>query len=175
MLRDKIIDAIETVGFDEYREIEASELIFAEAVFDSCKANTCGNYGQNHSCPPRSGDMTENRSRFLAYDHAIILNKIVYLGKYYEKMEESAREVGRLLNELRDKLADEPVMIAGPGGCDLCDPCAAKEDAPCRFPEKKRYSMEGSGMDIVTLSRRLGMTYNGGDKHVGFFMVVMYS
>lgn len=174
MLREKIIAAIEAVGFDEYREIEATELIFSEDVFASCKANTCGNYGKNHSCPPLSGDMQKNRNRFTAYKQAIILNKIMFLGNYYEKIEACGHTVAHLLNCLREILSDEPVLIAGPGGCDHCDPCAAKTDEPCHFPDQKRYSMEGSGMDIVTLSRRLNMTYNGGDKKVGFFMVVMY-
>ena len=51
MLRDKIINAINAVGFDEYKEISSSDIIFADAVFASCKTNTCGNFGQNHSCP----------------------------------------------------------------------------------------------------------------------------
>ncbi|MBC3804017.1 DUF2284 domain-containing protein [Acetobacterium fimetarium] len=174
MLREKIINAINEVGFDEYKEISSSDIIFADAVFASCKANTCGNYGQNYSCPPLSGDMAENKQRFLKYAHAIIINKIVFLGKYYEKMEESGAQVAELLDQLRQKLEDEPVMIAGPGGCNLCKECAAKLSEPCRFPEQKRYSLEGSGMDIVSMSRKLGMTYNAGDKKVGFFMMVLY-
>ena len=174
MLRDKIINAINEVGFDEYQEIPASDIIFAEAVFASCQANTCGNYGQNYSCPPLSGDMNENKARFLKYDHAIILNKIMFLGEYYEQMEASTLAVLVLLDQLRDKLENEPVMIAGPGGCNLCAECSAKTDEDCRFPDKRRYSLEGSGMDIVTMSRKLGMTYNGGDKKVGFFMMVLY-
>ncbi|PKM48432.1 MAG: hypothetical protein CVV01_03525, partial [Firmicutes bacterium HGW-Firmicutes-6] len=116
----------------------------------------------------------ENKARFLKYDHAIILNKIMFLGEYYEQMEASTLAVLALLDQLRDKLENEPVMIAGPGGCNLCAECSAKTDEDCRFPDKRRYSLEGSGMDIVTMSRKLGMTYNGGDKKVGFFMMVLY-
>lgn len=174
MLNNKIINAINEVGFDEYKEISSSDIIFTDAVFANCKTNTCGNYGQNHSCPPLSGDMDENKQRFLNYDHAIILNKIMFLGEFYEKMEESVTQVFELLDELRGKLEGEPVMIAGPGGCNLCKECSAKTSEACRFPEKKHYSMEGSGMDIVTMSRKLGMTYNAGDKKVGYFMMVLY-
>ncbi|WP_373481871.1 DUF2284 domain-containing protein [Acetobacterium sp.] len=174
MLRDKIINAINEVGFDEYQEISSVDINFADAVFASCKTNTCGNYGQNYSCPPLSGDMDANKQRFLKYDHAIILNKIMFLGEYYEKMETSTMEVLALLDQLRDKLEADPVMIAGPGGCNLCPECAAKTVENCRFPEKKRYSLEGSGIDIVAMSRKLGMTYNAGDKKVGFFMMVLY-
>lgn len=174
MLRDEIIEAVEAVGFDEYREIDAADLIFADAVFASCKQNTCGNYGKNHSCPPLSGDMEKNKSRFLKYDHAIILNKLAHMGDFYEKMEEAGKEVAATLNQLREKLDGKAVMIAGPGGCDRCDSCAAKEDEPCRFPDEKRYSMEGSGLDIVSMSRKENMTYNGGNNTLGFFMMVLY-
>ncbi len=172
--REKIIKAIEETGFDEYREIKSSDIIFSQDVFNSCKQNICGNYSQNYSCPPLSGDMDENKARFLKYDNAIIINKIVFLGNYYELMKKSTQDVNELLIELRKKLENEPVMIAGPGGCDICKECAAKTNEPCRFPEKKRYSMEGSGMDIVGMSLKLNMTYNAGDKKVGFFMIVLY-
>ena len=174
MLRDKTITSINEVGFDEYREIPATDIIFAEAVFASCQANSCGNYGQNYSCPPFSGDIDEYKARFLKYDHGFILNKIMFLGEHYEKMETTTMEVLALLDKLRNKLAAEPVMIAGPGGCNLCAECSAKTGEDCRFPDKRRYSLEGSGIDIVTLSRKLKMTYNAGDKKVGFFMMVLY-
>ena len=174
MLKQEIIDAILEVGFDEYREIKSSDIIFSEDVFKSCAQNTCGNYGTNYSCPPLSGDMEENKGRFLKYENGIIINKVMYLGKYYELMEQSGKDVHELLNKLREKLKDKPVMIAGPGGCDLCEKCACQTKEPCRFPDQRRYSMEGSGMDIVSMSRALGMTYNGGDKKVGYFMMVMY-
>ena len=71
MLRDEIIEAIKESGFDEYREISSSDLIFDESVFASCAENKCGNYGSNYSCPPLSGDLKENQARFLKYDHGI--------------------------------------------------------------------------------------------------------
>lgn len=174
MLRETIISAIEEAGFDEYREIKSSDIIFSDDVFKSCKQNTCGNYGQNYSCPPLSGDMQENSARFTKYENAIIINKLMFLGNYYELMEQSGKDVGVMLDDLRQKLKDEPVMIAGPGGCTLCKECAAKTGEPCRFPDERTYSMEGSGMDIVSMSRNFNMTYNGGNKTVGYFMIVMY-
>lgn len=174
MLREKIINAIQLLGFDEYREINSTDIVFEEYVFDSCKVNSCGNYGANHACPPLSGDLEANRQRFLNYDHAIILNKILFLGDYYEKMASSLNEFNGLLDQLQVMLADEKVMIAGPGGCHRCPECSAKTAEPCRFPDQKSYSMEGSGMEIVAMVRNLGMTYNTGDKKVGFFMIVMY-
>jgi len=89
-------------------------------------------------------------------------------------MESSTLENLALLDQLRDKLEKEPVMIASSGGCNLCAECSVKTGQECRFPDKRRYSLEGSGIDIVSMSRKLGMTYNDGDKNVEVFMMVLY-
>ena len=174
MLRDEIIEAIVASGFDEYKEISSTDLIFDEAVFASCAENKCGNYGRNHSCPPLSGDLKENQARFLKYEHGIIINKIVDYGEFYENYATAGLEVEKALDNLRKLLEDKPVMIAGAGGCRICKECAAITDEPCRFPDKRRYSMEGSGMDIVKMSLKFKMTYNAGNNRLGFFMIVMY-
>ena len=173
-LREEIIAAISEAGFDEYKEISPEEIIFDEAVFAACAENKCGNYGKNHSCPPLSGDMEENKSHFLAYEHAIIVNKILDMGKHYEKMMEASLEFGEAVERLAKILDGKPVRIAGAGGCRICKKCAALTGEPCRFPEKRRYSMEGSGMDIVKMSIQQKMTYNGGDHKLGYFMMVLY-
>lgn len=174
MLKDDIIKAINEAGFDEYKEISSKDLIFSEDVFGECAKNTCGNYGKNHSCPPLSGDMEENKARFLKYENGIIINKIVDMGEFYEKMMTATKEAGDALQNLRDLLEDKPVLIAGPGGCRICKTCAAIDNEPCRFPDKKQYSMEGSGMDIVSMSRKFNMIYNAGDHKLGYFYIVMY-
>ena len=174
MLKDKIIQAVTEAGYDEYREISSEDIIFSQDVFGQCEKNICGNYGKNYTCPPHSGTMEENKQRFLAYSSGIILNKLLFLGDRYELMGECGKEFSRMLEEMREKLKDEPVMIAGAGGCKLCAECAVLTDEPCRFPDERRYSMEGSGMDIVSMSRKLGMTYNGGNKTVGYFSLIMY-
>jgi predicted metal-binding protein len=174
MLKDDIIKAINDAGFDEYKEISSKDLIFSEDVFGECAKNTCGNYGKNHSCPPLSGDMQENMARFLKYENGIIINKIVDMGEFYEKMMTATKEAGDALQNLRDLLEDKPVLIAGPGGCRICKTCAAIDNEPCRFPDKRQYSMEGSGMDIVSMSRKFNMIYNAGDHKLGYFYIVMY-
>ena len=174
-MRDEIIEAIKEAGFDEYKEIDPkTDIVFSEAVFASCAENKCGNYGKNYSCPPLSGDMEENKARFLKYEHAIIINKIADMGKRYEKMAEAGLKVKEAFEKLGKLLEDKPVMLAGAGGCSLCKKCAAQTGEPCRFPDKRRYSMEGSGMDIVKMSIQQKMTYNGGDNKLGFFMMVLY-
>ncbi|MCL1913190.1 MAG: DUF2284 domain-containing protein [Eubacteriaceae bacterium] len=173
-LEERIILAIEEIGFDEYVKIPTTEIIFSDAVFAQCAKNICGNYGQNHSCPPRSGTREENAARFLKYENAIVLNKLVTLGRRYEIMDESGQTPRSMLEELREKLKGEEARVAGGGGCRICPECSAKTDEPCLYPDERQYSMEGSGMDIVSLSRKLKMTYNAGNNRLGFFSIVLY-
>ncbi|NLW69885.1 MAG: DUF2284 domain-containing protein [Eubacteriaceae bacterium] len=174
MLKDELIRIIKEAGFDEYREISSADIIFSEAVFAECAKNTCGNYGKNHACPPKSGSMEENRARFLKYDNGLLISKLVTMKGEIEEMMESFKEMGESLNKLREATEDMPVMVAGPGGCNVCPECSAKNDEPCRFPDKTRYSMEGSGMDIMTMSMKQKMTYNDGKGGLGYFFMVMY-
>ncbi|MBR4396067.1 MAG: DUF2284 domain-containing protein [Eubacteriaceae bacterium] len=174
MLKDELIRIVMDSGFDEYKELSASDIIFSETVFRECARNTCGNYGRNHACPPKSGTMEENKARFLRYDNALLINKVVSMKGGREIIRESFGRMASSLENLRRATENMPVMVAGPGGCNICPECAAKEDEPCRHPDRIRYSMEGSGIDIMTMSIKQKMTYNDGKGGLGYFFIVMY-
>ena len=174
MLKDELKKIITDSGFDEYRELSSDDIIFSEAVFKECARNTCGNYGKNHACPPGSGTMEENRARFLKYDNALMINKVVSMRGGRERIKESFGKMASSLENLRKATENMPVMVAGPGGCNVCPECAAKDNKPCRFPDRIRYSIEGSGIDIMAMSIRLKMTYNDGKGGLGYFFIVMY-
>lgn len=38
------------------------------------------------------------------------------------------------------------------GSCRLCKPCQCKEGLPCKRPNKMRYSMEATGLNVQQLS-----------------------
>lgn len=174
MLKYELIRIVLDSGFDDYKELSASDIIFSETVFRECARNTCGNYGRNHACPPKSGTMEENKARFLRYDNALLINKVVSMKGGREIIRESFGRIASSLENLRRATENMPVMVAGPGGCNICHECAAKEDEPCRHPDRIRYSMEGSGIDIMTMSIKQKMTYNDGKGGLGYFFIVMY-
>lgn len=175
MLRDDIIDAINQSGFDEYCEINSSEIIFAQELLAQCSSNTCGHYGKNYTCPPFSGDIDENKARILKYQNAILLNKLVQFDfKSRETWEKSSSNSQIAIKQLMKLTKDLPVMILKPGGCDICEKCTVQINEPCRFPDKKRYSVEGSGINISLMAKRNKLTYNAGGGKLGFFFIVLY-
>jgi len=48
-------------------------------------------------------------------------------------------------------------FVFSAGHCSLCDKCP--EDGRCRFPEKARPSMEGSGIDVYETARNAGINF----------------
>jgi predicted metal-binding protein len=63
--------------------------------------------------------------------------------------------------------------LLGAGSCSLCEECTYP-DAPCRFPEQARRSMEACGIDVVTLSKENNIRYFNGANTVTYFSVLLY-
>jgi predicted metal-binding protein len=173
VLRDHLIEAFQEIGFDDYKEIRISDIIFSEEVFSLCAKNTCGNFGRNHGCPPSAGNHEVGKARVLEYQNGFLLNKILPI-KSREAMKESGQTLNRMRNELAKKFAGDRVLILGAGACKVCATCAALEGEPCRLPDKIQYSMEGSGILVMRMAMDYKMKYNAGMGNAGFFMLALY-
>ncbi len=169
---EDVTAAVKEAGYDEYKEISFDDIVFDENVFSQCKRNTCGMYGKNYACPPRSGSMEDCRARLRKYTHFIIINKIVNIK---EDFNGAVAAVQKCADTLRELLAGEDAGVMAAGPCKICGECAALTDEPCRFPDKTVYSMEGSGMDVVRMSLNQHMTYNGGGGKIGYFALVVFN
>lgn len=174
MLKERLIEAFKEIGFDEYKEIKTSDIVFSQDVFNQCEKNTCGNFGKNHACPPKSGTVDERKENILKYKNAFIISKIVSI-KTRKEMMESLELVAKVNKDLRKTFANENVGIMGAGPCTKCKECTALNNEPCRFPDKIEYSMEGSGIDVVRMSMNYKMTYNAGAGKIGYFTLVLYN
>ncbi|MBF7097072.1 DUF2284 domain-containing protein [Alkalibacter mobilis] len=167
-------EAFVKMGYDEFKELEPSEIIFSQDVFDQCKKNTCGSFGKNHACPPNAGTETERKQRVLQYEKGYMISKIVPIRNRKEMME-SMEIVENCTKELRKILRGEKALVMGAGPCTVCNECTALMGDECRFPDRIQYSMEGSGIDVVRMSMNKKMTYNAGAGNVGYFTLVMYN
>ena len=174
MLKERLLKAFQEIGFDEFKELETQEIIFSQDVFDQCAKNLCGNFNKNHACPPRGGSQKERQERILKYKKGFLLSQIVSI-RTRQEMEASMQEVSKAVKKLRTIFAADDVFILGAGPCTVCKRCTALDDEPCRFPEKVEYSMEGSGIDVVRLSRQKEMTYNAGRGRIAYFSLVVYN
>lgn len=161
----------------QYKIIPSQDIPFSQAVVAACQANACGKYGTCWTCPPGVGELSELENRIKAFPNAA-----VYSCKYdledcfdFEGMTEGAKATQSILYEIEEQLKSENVdfLALGCEGCHICDECTYP-DAPCRFPEKATPSVEACGIDVVSLSRNIGIRYNNGTNTVTYFNVILF-
>ncbi|MPW26691.1 DUF2284 domain-containing protein [Alkalibaculum sp. M08DMB] len=171
-MKNRLIEVFKEIGFDEYKEIKISDIIFSNDVFNQCSRNICGNYGKSHTC--KGGSVEESKERVSKFQNGFLINKIVPIRTRKEMMD-SIELVATSIKALRRSFENDPIMVMGAGPCTVCESCTALLGKPCLFPDKIQYSMEGSGIDVVRMSMKEKMTYNGGEKGVGYFTLVLYN
>ncbi len=109
----------------------------------------CPNYGAHWSCAPFDFDPMEIWGR---YDRLRLVALVLLPGEDMD-LEGMLRalpvERDRLLEELLELERANPGALALSGGsCTRCQRCTRLDGAPCRFPERMRYSIEALGGDV---------------------------
>jgi predicted metal-binding protein len=156
-----------------FLEIKLKDIIFDPKVQTYC-VNTnfkCPSYGHSWTCPPEAPYLEEEVSKYKKF--YLIFVKL-NLKKYIEKKKVnhpnrsdiSIRNAFFMKNFLRDKLEQEvklfiekynnnyeEKLILWDGFCRICfnkedKGCTYDDGDPCRYPYKKRYSMEAVGIDV---------------------------
>lgn len=173
----KIIEEIKNYGCD-MREGTPSLLQFSPFVRSACEQNTCGCWGTNWRCPPGCGTVEELRKTLQSYSKMLILSKVVHLKDPFdvESMEEGRILLVQFLRTLnhRYQLTLNHYMILGIGACELCQPCPYPHEE-CRHPHDSFTSLEAAGVDVVTLSKTVGLTYHSGVNTVTYFAAILYN
>lgn len=150
---------------------------FSAEVRRACEANLCGRFGKCWTCPPGVGRWEDLRDHYHRYAHAFVFTTVHPLEDSYdiEGMTEG-REQHTGTERAIEKLLfaeSEPFVVCGAGGCSLCEKCTYP-DAPCRHPELVRHSMEGIGIDVVTLAADCGLHYHNGVHTVTYFSIIFW-
>lgn len=151
-----------TVSVKEYME----KCVNVPEFLEYCKQ--CDNYGTVWSCPPFDFDPEEYWKKYRSFHIVgmkIYLPEELLAGTYTK--EERAEIFETILYPKKEELNQElfamereypgSVSVSG-GSCQQCGKgnCARKEDAPCRFPEKMRYSVEALGGNVgLTVTKYL--------------------
>ena len=157
--------------------IDPATIPFSEEVRKMCEVNRCGKYGTCWTCPPAVGPWDALRDKYRAYKEAYVFTTCHALEDSFdiEGMQEAAEAHKRLDMLIAEHLSECKGQYAhlGAGGCTICTKCTYP-DAPCRFPEKTRQSMEACGIDVVTLSRQCGIKYINGADTVTYFSLLLF-
>ena len=154
-------------------EIKFNDLVFEPKVQLYCLNPNfkCPNYNNNWACPPEAPYLEDRLSKFEKFYLIIfkldikshsqsirkkhpnfslqrILNRI-----YSKRLTEKGLEmkIYRFLDNY-DEYYEEKIVLWG-GHCQLCydklkKGCSKPNGEPCRFPDKKRYSMEAIGINV---------------------------
>lgn len=160
----------------EFKIINPNEIPFSQDVVDACKANRCGKYGTCWTCPPGVGDLKKLETKIKSYNSALVFSCKYDLEDSFdfETMVEGAKTTEKILISIINELKADgiPYLAFGCEGCNLCEKCTYP-DAPCRFPDIATPSVEACGINVVELSRNIGIKYNNGTNTVTYFCILL--
>ncbi len=152
-------------GFFAAVELDPAR-IKAEAWVRAKCAYGCSQYGKRWSCPPHAMDQAGFEELLGCYSRALLVAGQPPLGDFQEKLLGLEREA--FLSGFKKAL----VFSGGP--CCWCEECDGNQ---CRFPEKRRPSLESCGCDVFSLAEscgiRLGPLRSSDDfvQYVGLLLV----
>ena len=169
--------ALLEAGFLESGIIETSELLYHDEVREQCEKNLCGAYGTTWACPPAVGTLKECRERVERYSRMQLFSKAyaVQDTASLEEMRDCMSNFKLCAGELDKKLKGKigGYLMLSNESCGRCKKCTYP-DAPCRFPDELKHSLESYGYNVLELSRKAGLKYINGQKTFTFFGAVIY-
>lgn len=163
MTDKNMIDAAFQTGFNAAVVIKTEDIHFDFAFRRYCEENICGQYGENYSCPPDCGTCEEMQSRILSKKRALVVQSVNRIKDFTapEIERSKKRHCGFAIElEKRLKISGIEGFTVGACGCTLCDPCAKKLNAPCRFPEHRYSCMSAYCINAKALCENCGFSYN---------------
>lgn len=132
-------------GFFAVAELDPARIRSEAWVRAKC-AYGCSQYGKRWSCPPHAMDQAGFEELLGCYSRALLVVGQPPLKDFQEKLLALEREA--FLGGFKKAL----VFSGGP--CCWCEEC---DDTQCRFPEKRRPSLESCGCDVFALAESCGI------------------
>ncbi len=181
-MKEQLLSVLTPVFADPAHPVHESAFVnpddipFSAAVRAMCADNRCGHYGKSWSCPPGVGEWEVLRNEAQSAAAALVYATCHVLEDSFdiEGMTEAAQAHCVLDDCVTAVLCEHGIAhtLLGAGVCNLCKECTYP-DAPCRFPDRMRRPMEGCGIDVVSLSRKVGVKYNNGPDTVTYFSLLL--
>ena len=146
-----------TIGSSSINEFMAC--IDSDKIRSLCEIG-CINYGKKWSCPPFSPKISDliNTSDF---DNVCVITAYIFLSDmYYIKNSYQRVKAANIILKSRceqfarklEKLTRGYALFSG--SCNLCKPCNKKLDKPCKKPERRKFSLESTGVNVSLLASK---------------------
>lgn len=163
--------------FTQVVQIDVEALRFDKSLLKLCEQNACGRYDTSWTCPPGCGDMETLKAQILMHPKGVVLQKKYDLEDSFDF--EGMQRGGRDFNEnFKAMMAfckqNAPRFWAlKAGACGLCEQCTYP-DAPCRFPDDARPSIEACGINVTALCKAAGIPYIYGPNTVAYVALFLF-
>lgn len=135
-----------SLGFFEAEPIDTATVSIEPWVKAKCTYG-CMFYGKKWSCPPHSMEAGEFKELLGCYSKAIVVAGQPPLPDFQRKLLDL--ETAAFLN------GSKKALVFSGGPCTWCESCAENQ---CRFPEKRRPSLESCGCDVFALAETCGIS-----------------
>ncbi len=133
-------------GFRKAVLLPVEKIVTGEWVRKKCRYG-CSVYGKNLQCPPNGINSKETRDLLKSYTVSLFLEGSPPGIEFHNRL---------LLLEKKAFLAGyHKALVFGAGHCPVCNECP--DNGICRYPEKARPSMEGSGIDVYSTAKNAGI------------------
>lgn len=167
-------------SFLPYLKIKLGDILFDPKVQTYCVNPNfkCPSYGHSWACPPEAPYLEEEVSKYQKFFLIYVkfnLRKYIQRKKvrHPNRSETTIKNAFFMKNLLRDKLEQEifsfiegnqpfleEILILWDGFCRVCynkndKGCTYDSGDPCRYPDRKRYSMEAVGIDVTKTVKNL--------------------
>lgn len=131
--------------------IDVQDLVIDyEMLAERCKLG-CKNYNTKYCCPPHSPHF-----QTICKDYKkIVVNLLKTDMAPYRKIYHSVRMVNNVQKSIQRRIIDQAVtkeeFVLENGSCRLCKQCTMIDNLPCKHPEKMRFSLEATGINVNEL------------------------
>lgn len=129
-----------------------------ESIKRACEEG-CPNYEKKWSCPPFSKPYYElmdgyNEAALISF--SVNMNSYVEIKNKYTAMKAANVTLKNLIEKVARKVEMETKGYALlSGSCRYCRPCACKTNQKCKHPDKMRYSIEATFLNVQALCEEL--------------------
>lgn len=135
----------------------ATDLVFDLKVVEACR--NCKRFGSKASCPPYVFETHYYQKLLPTYKHGIIFYEAfpVITSEWKKLGQTSSLKIQKTVLAKREELFNTGhyfVTAFGSGSCKICPEC----QFPCRFPQKSLVPLEATGIDVVRMMEKVGVS-----------------
>ncbi len=165
-------------GFSHWAAADMAALVPRQEVRDMCRADRCRRWDRSWSCPPACGDLRDAAAAIAGFSAGILLQTTGALADDfdYETMEAIQRRHKKGFADFtrQARLLTGECLPLSAGSCTVCRVCTYP-DRPCRFPQKRFYSMEAFGLLVSDICLRAALPYNYGARTMTYTSCFLYN